>query len=75
MLSEPRCSERTCKHFIGIDTPDGDVFDETKQVPVCAAFPEGIPDDIAYGLDLHLDPVKGDNGIQYEKAKPEDEGG
>jgi hypothetical protein len=33
---------------------------------VCKAFPERIPDEIAYGDNLHLEPFKGDNGIQYE---------
>jgi hypothetical protein len=38
-------------------------------VNVCAAFPSGsgIPHDIAYGDNLHLEPVEGDHGIQFEK--------
>lgn len=33
----------------------------------CDAFPDGIPDEIAYGDDLHLRPVLGDRGLQFEK--------
>lgn len=63
MLSEPRCFERNCKHFVGVDQVD--MSEETEKV-VCKAFPDGIPTKIAYGDDLHLEPVRGDNGIQFE---------
>lgn len=45
---EPNCSKRKCKHFLGI-------LQEALEpgVPYCLAYPEGIPDDIAYGDDLH----------------------
>jgi hypothetical protein len=33
---------------------------------ICAAFPNGIPEEIAYGPNLHIAPYPGDNGIQYE---------
>lgn len=64
MLAEPRCSERRCKHFLG---PDND-GDETTERVICTAFPKGIPNNIAYGENLHLQPVVGDHGIQYEKV-------
>jgi hypothetical protein len=69
MLLEPRCSERRCKHLIGIVQPDGD---EMKEVVICNAFPDGkhpIPNDIAYGIDLHLQPHEGQkNDIVFEPS-------
>lgn len=60
-LPEPACFTRGCIHLIG---PTGD-YGST--VIVCKAFPvEGIPQDILDGKDLHLEPVDGDHGIQFE---------
>lgn len=33
---------------------------------VCAAFPDGIPDEIWLGKNDHKKPYKGDYGIQFE---------
>lgn len=33
----------------------------------CAAFPDGIPDEIYSGNNSHRKPFPGDNGIQYAK--------
>jgi len=33
----------------------------------CKAFPEGIPIGILAGAIDHHEPIKGDNGIQYER--------
>ncbi len=63
MLAEPNCSVRRCKHLRGAYQSDGT---ELSEKPACMAFPRGIPDFIAYGDNLHLEPVKGDHGIQYE---------
>lgn len=60
---EPRCSQRNCVHFAGVKS-DGE---EVSERVVCRAFPEGIPEDIAYGDNLHLEPVDGDHGIQFEQ--------
>lgn len=64
MIKEPNCWTRKCKHLIGVKK---DGFDERTERPVCAAFPDGIPKEIAYGNELHIQPYEGDNGIQYER--------
>lgn len=64
MMEEPRCALRQCKHLLGAYQPDQS---ELKEIPCCRAFPEGIPREISYGNNLHLKPVKGDHGLQYEK--------
>lgn len=66
MINQPRCHERGCIHFVGAKGKK-----EIDQVVVCTAFPDGIPDDIAYGDNLHLEPVDGDNGIQFEEEASE----
>jgi len=67
MMREPNCSKRNCVNFLGVVQPDGT---EKTEVNYCRAFPNGIPDDIAYGDNLHLKPIEGDNGIQFvEKEK------
>ena len=63
MIREPNCFKRHCKFFIGV-TNDGD---ETTERVVCEAFPDGIPEEIAYGDNKHTGPVKGDHGIRYEE--------
>ena len=80
MKAEPQCRKRRCINFIGLrntkapskkrTTVDGAIW-------ICKAFPfkdkKGIPDEIAYGKNLHLKPVGGDNGILYKRAKSEEE--
>ncbi len=66
MLMEPQCSIRKCKHFQGVSDDD-----EPNQVPTCAAFPKGIPDEIAYGNNKHLKPYPGDGGIQLSVGRRE----
>lgn len=66
MLQTPRCYHRRCKHFQGVRQTDGT---EQTEVPVCAAFPAGIPVEIAYGNSLHLKPFQGDHGIRYERQE------
>lgn len=64
MLPQPECFTRGCRHLRGATDAD-----ERQQLPACLAFPNGIPDDIAYGDNLHLtvDPrqAKG-NTVVYE---------
>lgn len=63
MLMEPNCYKRGCKHFLGVKN-DGD---ETTERVYCAAFLDRIPSDVAYGNNLHLAHIPGDNGIQFEQ--------
>lgn len=65
MLLEPNCFKRHCKHFTGVSQPDGT---ELSERVVCKAFPDIIPDEIAYGSNLHLKPLPDQkNKIVYEK--------
>lgn len=65
MLAPSRCERRNCKHLRGWKQPDGT---EESEVVVCAAYPNGIPPEIAYGEDLHLKVREDqDNELVYEK--------
>ena len=65
MMPEPRCFTRKCKHYTGVkQDKDGEVNERQ----VCVAFPDGIPDEIAYGDELHIGPWPDDNGIRFEKS-------
>ncbi len=64
MLDEPTCYTRKCKHFQGVEQSDG--TEMTEEV-VCKAFPDGIPDEVPYGDNLHLEPLLGQgNDIIFE---------
>ena len=65
MITEPNCSKRNCKHFLGVVQPDGT---EASERPNCKAFPRGIPDEIAYGNNKHDKSYPGDNGIRFNPA-------
>jgi hypothetical protein len=65
MLRMSNCEIRKCKHLQGILQPDGT---EMSEVSYCDAFPDGIPNEIAYGNNKHLKPIKGQkNDIVFEK--------
>jgi len=64
-MLEPNCSRRKCKHFLGVKDDDRP---NSEDVVICTAFPDGIPDAIAYGPIPHTRPYQGDHGIQYEKG-------
>lgn len=67
MLLESDCYKRHCKHYKGILQPNGTEIDE---VNYCSAFPEGIPNEIAYGNNAHLKPTEDQkNDIVYEKGE------
>jgi len=63
MITEPVCSKRKCRWFFGVKQDEE--VEATERV-VCAAFPDGIPEEIAYGDNLHTSPHPGDDGIQFE---------
>jgi len=67
MILQPKCYDRKCIHYKGINQPDGT---EQTERPYCAAFPDGIPTDIAYGKDKHLEARSGQgNIIVFEKKR------
>lgn len=68
MMEQPQCSKRECEHWFETgDFIDPQGKDVEGTVPVCRAFPKGIPDAIAWGDDPHTKPTEGDHGIQYRK--------
>ena len=68
MLTEPTCYTRKCKHYLGVKWY-GD--EESSENNICKAFPDGIPQEIAYGTNQHLTPLFGQtNEIVYEKEQP-----
>lgn len=48
----------TCRHCRHLDLPSQ---------RTCAAFPNGIPDELWWAYRGHRDPFPGDHGIQYEE--------
>ena len=68
MVDIPKCFKRECIYYLGVLTPDQD--DERTQVPHCAAYLEGIPEDISFGDDLHKE-IRDDqeNNITYQKIE------
>jgi len=60
-----------CVHFNGIalatlETENGQI--EHDAIVVCRAFPDGIPEDITEGRNLHRQPYDGDRGVRFEKV-------
>ena len=68
-IEDTECENRKCKHFMGYirDSKSEDGYDAEALIPICSAFRDGIPDEIAYGANLHLLPFNGDSNIVYEK--------
>jgi len=59
MKTKPNCFKRKCKHYLGVVLPDSDGS------PIryfCKAYPNKIPDEIAFGNDLHLTKRKDQEG-------------
>ncbi len=51
MIAESNCSKRECKHYLGVRQPDGT---ESEEFHYCLAYPNGIPERIAYNKKEHL---------------------
>lgn len=66
MVEEPPCFY--CKHLV---KAGGLVFVKAWR---CKAFPYGIPVEILRRELDHSQPLDGDNGIQYESERYQDEG-
>ena len=65
MLQEPTCSIRDCRYFLGVSQPDGT---EATEVVYCEAFPNGIPNAIAYGSNKHTAKYSGQkNDLLFTK--------
>lgn len=56
----PNCLGR-CRHFKGKSVDE----ENLKMRYFCAAFPNGIPEDIVLGLVSHTTEYPGDNGIRF----------
>jgi hypothetical protein len=62
-VAPPNCFKRGCKHYDNVAW-----LGEMKFIHVCIAFPKGIPEDIAYGNNEHLEVVEGQTGtVVFEK--------
>jgi hypothetical protein len=66
MILKPACYDWGCKHYQGVKWLGKD---ETTEVNYCKAFPEGIPNEISSGDNLHVTPYPGDHGIRFEPFK------
>ena len=51
---------RECKHYMA--------FRRGLKVPICKAFPDGIPFEISRGWNDHTKSYSGDHGIQFEPS-------
>ena len=67
MIQTPKCFKRKCIHYIGVKQDDQK---ENNERVVCTAYPDMIPDVIAYGKNKHKK-VRGDqdNEIVFEKEE------
>lgn len=63
MVVIPQCM--SCKHV----SEDGKRRESGECYLPCAAFPDGIPDEILANDVWHDHPYPGDHGIQFEAAK------
>ncbi len=65
MIVTPICFERECKHYSGILQPKNN---ELMEIPICKAFPKGIPEEILNGSNNHSAPLRNQiNTIVYER--------
>ncbi len=76
MLEEPSCWTRRCANYIGVGAGNTKAQGKgDKDINYCSAFPlqdGGIPDEIVYGDNLHLEPTEDQgNDIVFRKAEEE----
>lgn len=73
MLVTNNCWIRECKYYLGIKqykNEKANEYEEKTERDYCEAFPDGIPDEIAYGDNKHSEPVLGqENEIVYEREE------
>jgi hypothetical protein len=67
MKSEPKCKKRGCVYFVGVRRRSPE--DESTEIVCCDVFPEGIPDEIAYGDNPHTKPFLGDGGVTFKSKE------
>lgn len=61
MTTGPASQCSTCARFVSpFDRPD------MTGGPTCAAFPEGIPDEVYWNGADHRQPIAGDNGVRWQ---------
>jgi len=67
MLEVPKCFTRKCQHYQGVKWFGEE---ESTERNICKAFPDGIPDEIAYRDNKHSKPLPGQkNNIVFEPRK------
>ena len=59
MIQVPQCSNCTR-------------LDKNSDDFTCAAFPDGVPDDILTNFRTHVEPYPGDNGIRFDPIDKND---
>lgn len=65
MIDSAKCYDRGCIFYKGVEKPDGT---EMTEQHVCHAYPDGIPEEIVMGEDLHMEVREDqDNDIIFEK--------
>ena len=68
-----KCLLRRCKHYLGVSQPNEDELTEFHH---CPAFPNGIPDIISNGQNLHSTKYKDqETNIVFEKIIGEEADG
>lgn len=62
-----------CRNLTGLylkpNGSDEPALLEQIAVVSCNAYPTGIPEAIQDGENMHREPIRGDNGIQFELAE------
>lgn len=64
LITNSQC--RACRHFQGYSQEDGT---ERSEQLICAAFQDGIPDEINFNEVDHRQEVDGDGGLRWEPRR------